>query len=356
MKTHAIIPLFIPHLGCPHACAFCNQQVITARQHPPTIQQVEETIETWLSTLEHRPGIQQIDLAFYGGSFTGIPAEQQEAYLSVAKDYKAAGRIREIHLSTRPDCIDEATLDRLAHYTVDAIELGAQSFDDAVLRETQRGHTAAQTRHAAALIHQRGITLGIQLMVGLPGETRESCIYSAEETLALGGKLGRIYPLVILSGTPLASWYRAGAFQPISQEEAVLRAVSIYRRWASGGMQILRVGLKSTDLMAPQDSESSAILGGAYHPAFRQLVESAIAREDMEMEISEFLAKMPPEFPSNHGNSIVISAHSSWISNLSGHQGTNRKYFLAKYPQLQMIFQSDPTLPRGKITLSKKEY
>ncbi len=141
MKKHAIIPIFIPHKGCPHACVFCNQNAITARTADVTPEDVRRTADEWLSTLEGR-GLEEIELSFFGGSFTGIPIEQQSAFLAVAKEYKDAGRIDKIHLSTRPDYIDEVILDNLKAYGADVIELGVQSFDPDVLRLSERGHAA----------------------------------------------------------------------------------------------------------------------------------------------------------------------------------------------------------------------
>ena len=175
MKQHAIIPIFIPHKGCPNDCIFCNQKKITARQAAVTGEDVKNTIETWLSTLEPR-GVKTIEVAFFGGSFTGIPMAEQSAYLSIAKAYKDAGRIHKIHMSTRPDYINKEILDNLRAYDVDVIELGVQSLDDHVLNKAGRGHNAAVVYESSRLIKEYGFELGIQLMIGLPGDTLETCI------------------------------------------------------------------------------------------------------------------------------------------------------------------------------------
>ncbi len=147
MKKHAIIPIFIPHLGCPNDCVFCNQRKITARTTAPTQEAVRETIEEWLTTLDHERT--EIEVAFYGGSFTGLEIEEQSIYLAVAKDYLDAGKVDGIHLSTRPDYINEEILDNLKKYGVSTIELGVQSFDDDVLRASNRGHDSAVVYKAA---------------------------------------------------------------------------------------------------------------------------------------------------------------------------------------------------------------
>ncbi|MEG0157656.1 MAG: radical SAM protein, partial [Anaerovoracaceae bacterium] len=184
MKKHAIIPIFIPHEGCPNDCVFCNQKIITARSKPVAKEDVHNIIETYLPTLEGR-GIRTIEVAFFGGSFTGIPMAQQEEYLRVAYAYKQQGKIDKIHLSTRPDYINEEILDLLCAYGVDVIELGVQSFDPQVLSLSKRGHDEETISRAAKLIVQRGIQLGIQLMIGLPGDTKEKAMRSAREAAKL---------------------------------------------------------------------------------------------------------------------------------------------------------------------------
>lgn len=256
MKQHAIIPIFIPHRGCPNDCVFCNQRSITARQDTVTPEDAKNTIETWLSTLEgHTP---TIEVAFFGGSFTGIPMEEQTAFLKVAKAYKDAGRIHKIHLSTRPDYIDRPILDQLRRFDVDVIELGVQSFDDDVLRTSGRGHGSAVTYESSRLIQEYGFTLGIQLMIGLPGDTLEKDLYSARETVKIGPALARLYPTVILKDTALYDMYLAGVYQPMSQDDAVLRTKEMYKILDAAGIQIIRVGLKSSDLITAQAATPAA--------------------------------------------------------------------------------------------------
>ena len=195
MKKHAIIPIFIPHRGCGHECVFCNQRLITARQPDVTPEDVRSILDTRLSTMQRladplesdsvtspdsapgadgrpeRPGLETIEAAFYGGSFTGLPMEEQAAFLAVTKEYKDSGRIDKIHLSTRPDYIDSAILDQLRAFGVDTIELGVQSFDPEVLELSRRGHSVDDIYRACELIKSYGFELGIQLMIGLPGDS-----------------------------------------------------------------------------------------------------------------------------------------------------------------------------------------
>ena len=272
MKTHAIIPVFISHRGCPNDCVFCNQKRITARTGDVTPADARRTIEEHLSTIE-KMNLETVELAFFGGSFTGIPLEEQRAFLALAREYKDAGKIHKIHLSTRPDYINEEILDNLKHYGADVIELGVQSFDEEVLRLSGRGHDAAVVYESSALIKEYGFTLGIQLMAGLPGDSLEKCIFSARETVRIAPEIARIYPTVVIRDTSLHDMMLAGTYTPLSEEEAINRSKAMYEILDAAGINIIRVGLKSSDIMASET---------AFHPAFRQLVEGRIARERLE--------------------------------------------------------------------------
>lgn len=378
MKKHAIIPIFIPHRGCPNDCVFCNQRKITAHQTPVLPEDVHGTVETWLSTLEPRH-METIELAFFGGSFTGIPVEEQTAFLQVAKAYKDAGRIHRIHLSTRPDYISREILDNLKRWGVDVIELGVQSFDEDVLKASGRGHDAACVYESSRLIQEYGFTLGIQLMIGLPGDTMEKDIYSARETVKIGPSIARLYPTVVIRDTALYDMYLAGAYTPMPEDNAVERTKAMYQILDAAGINIIRVGLKSSDIIADTGRQGStnsdtrpdfdgssctvaapsSIAPGTFHPAFRQLVEGAIARESLE-------AQLLPLFPEMHSKPKADSALQSHQSdtvpdpavcpsayfvsnaksrnNLFGHKSANRVYFAKKYPGLNIKYVTDTQL------------
>lgn len=271
MKKHAIIPIFISHRGCPNDCVFCNQKKITARQGDVTEEDVRNTIKTYLSTLNDM-NMETIELSFFGGSFTGIPIEEQSRFLAIAYEYKQRGIIDKIHMSTRPDYIDREILDNLKKYSVDVIELGVQSFDDAVLEKSNRGHSAAAVYDACRLIKEYGFTLGIQLMIGLPGDSLESCIYSARETVKIAPEIARLYPTIIIEDTELLEMYRRGEYSPLTLDEAVAVTKEMYRILDAAGINIIRVGLKSTDII----NEDGAITGGTYHPAFGSLSKAPL--------------------------------------------------------------------------------
>lgn len=343
MKKHAIIPIFIPHKGCPNDCVFCNQKKITARQDAITGADVENTIETWLSTLETRK-LATIEIAFFGGSFTGIPMEEQSAYLSIAKKYKDAGRIHKIHMSTRPDYIDEKILDNLKRCGADTIELGVQSFDDRVLALSNRGHDSAAVYKACQLIKEYGFELGIQLMIGLPADSLETCLYSARETVKIGPSIARLYPTIVIRDTELYEQYLRGEYTPLSQEEAILRTKEMYKILEEAGINIIRVGLKSSDII----NESGDISGGTFHPAFRQLVEGEIARERIEEKLAG------TDFDRKVRTKVTFYANSKSFSNLIGNSGRNKKFFLEKYPHLNILYKVNDLLTDNQFEVEIK--
>ena len=352
MKKHAIIPIFIPHRGCPHDCVFCNQRKITARTEYVTPDDAGKIIDTWLTTL--RPAVPSedavlhekntVEAAFYGGSFTGLDLEEQSAFLRVTYEYKQKGLIDKVHLSTRPDYIDRNILDNLRRYSVDTIELGVQSFDDEVLRKSNRGHTREDVFRACELIKEYGFELGIQLMIGLPGDTAETCIMSAEETARLKPSLARLYPTIVLDDTQLYEMYRRKEYEPLSREEAVERTKEMYKILDDAGITIMRVGLKSTEIIG----EGGAVNGGTYHPAFRQLVEGEIARERIVPMLD---AICEDAAAAEEGSKTVVTVYSNslWFSDMIGHKACNRRFFEGKYPQLSIHYKKDENLPDGRF-------
>lgn len=339
MKKHAIIPIFISHRGCPHDCVFCNQKKITARNGDVSPEDARRTIDQHLSTLEPI-GVETIEIAFFGGSFTGIPMDEQKAFLEIAKEYKDSGRVKKIHLSTRPDYIDRVILDNLQSYSVDVIELGVQSFNPEVLRLSERGHTPEIVYESSGLIKSYGFELGIQLMIGLPGDSLEKCLFSARETVKVGPKIARLYPTVVIKDTKLYDDFLSGDYRPLTEEEAVDRCKEMYLILDSAGINIIRVGLKSSEIMESQT---------AFHPAFRQLVEGRIAREQLEKQLLELPGLSDPILRCS------FLSNEKCLNNMFGHKGCNKKYFREKYPQVHINYQGIPTLKDNeyKVEIAK---
>ncbi len=266
-----ILPVFVPHLGCPHACVFCNQRRISGTQQPATAEDVKNSIAQAAAFL---PEGGKRQLAFYGGSFTAIPAQEQEALLAAAKEALDRGEIDAIRLSTRPDAIDDTVLRRLQFYGVETVELGAQSMDDTVLRLSGRGHTAAAVERASRQIKAAGFQLILQMMTGLPGATDETDVETARRLIALEPDGVRIYPTVIVKDTALYESFRAGTYREHTVEDAVRVCAKIVPLFEAAGIPVIRLGLNPTEELS-----GGAAAGGAYHPALGELVKSRILLE-----------------------------------------------------------------------------
>ena len=270
---HVIIPIFIAHLGCPHTCVFCDQTRISGTGLAAAGRidgaAVRRITGEYLASL--RPGEHVVELAFYGGTFTAIPAARQIELLTAARDLKQAGLIQSIRCSTRPDAVDEAVLRRLADFGLDTIELGVQSLDDAVLRASGRGHDAAAVEAASRLIQSFGLTLGHQIMPGLPGADAASDRATARSSIALAPAQVRIYPTLVIRGTPLEKLYRRGDYEPMTLAAALDLTGEIMALYEAAGIRILRVGLQGTEAIAP----GADLVAGPWHPAFRELAVSA---------------------------------------------------------------------------------
>lgn len=266
---HYNIPIFISHFGCPNDCVFCNQKKINGRETDVTTDDIKNIIETYLKTL---PKKSKKEVAFFGGTFTGISIKLQEEYLSVVYEYIKEGLIDGIRLSTRPDYIDEEIVKMLKRYGVTTVELGVQSLDENVLKKTHRFYPMEKVFIASKLIKDAGIELGIQLMLGLPGSTDESDYLSAVKTVGLEPDIARIYPTLVIKETEMADMFKQGTYIPLTLEDAVKRCKKIYSLLDYNGINIVRVGLQPTDDL--NDDEN--VLGGPFHPAFRELVVGEI--------------------------------------------------------------------------------
>jgi len=332
MKNHANIPIFLPHKGCPNDCVFCNQKVITAKLNPLSKDEVINIIETYLSTLLVN-NTKTIEIAFFGGSFTGIPIEEQKEYLKIAKDYMNRGLVHRIRLSTRPDYINEEILEHLKFFGVSTIELGVQSFDDNVLKLSNRGHNSQCIYQSSELIKQNGFDLGIQLMIGLPGDSRRKSVESAKKTVKIGPKDVRIYPTMVLPGTKLEEMYHKGEYNPLIIEEAIETTKQMYLIFKTAGINIIRVGLKSTDYIG----KGKNVVAGDYHPAFRQLVEGDLIKDILEDQLKGAFKK------------AVFYCNNSNLSTMVGNRKCNKIYFEKKYPNKLFEFRTDNQLGKDEF-------
>lgn len=267
-----VIPVFIPHQGCPHTCIFCNQFRITGRSEdtPVTAEQVRRIIDQWLSRSPARAMENDVQVAFYGGSFTGLPRSRQEELLSTVAPYLASGRVRMVRLSTRPDYVDAETVTFLRNHGVAVVELGVQSMDPAVLEVSERGHSAEQTGEALQLLRTGGMQVGVQLMVGLPRQTTGSLRHTMKQVTVLRPDFVRIYPVLVLRNSALAAMLERGEYRPLSLAKAVIQTARMKDFFDGRGIRVVRMGLQ------PSPELEKSLVAGPYHPAFGELVNARI--------------------------------------------------------------------------------
>ncbi|QCX32246.1 radical SAM protein [Caloramator sp. E03] len=336
-KRYYIIPIFVPHLGCPHDCIFCNQKKITGNTKEVTKSDVEKTIAQYLSTIDRKNSF--VEISFFGGSFTGIPLDYQNELLSVAKAALDDGKIDDIRLSTRPDYINEYILQNLKRFGVGVIELGVQSMDDEVLKMAERGHTSNDVIKSSNLIKKFGFKLGHQMMIGLPNDNIEKDIFTANEIIKLKPDFVRIYPALVIKGTELESLYLKGLYTPLSVEEAVEICKKIYILFVKNDIQIIRIGLQRSE----EINMDNDVIAGPFHPAFRELVESSIYMSIIDYTIQKYF---------NLENNIFININPKEISKLLADK---KKYFnilKLSYSTKQIKICQDNSIDRYEIAIS----
>lgn len=305
------IPIFIPHLGCGHSCTFCNQRTISGIEKDMawTENQVKGIIDSWLGRAEH---YDRIEIAFFGGSFTGIPSALQDNYLSIADAYVEKGLVHGIRLSTRPDYLSDEVLRRLKAHHVTLVEIGVQSYSDLVLKATQRGHDAQCIDEALHRLSAAEIPYGIQLMIGLPEDTYESWIETVEKTIEARPVCVRIYPTLVLEDTDLAVGYKKGLYKPLSMDQAVDYAAEAYSRFMAADLPVIRMGLQASEDL----SKEGNVLAGPYHDAFRSLVETEIYKRMIKRDLENGLV----------GNRQYVRVNSRHVSFFSGHKRSNLEW------------------------------
>ena len=285
MKKEYIIPIFVPHLGCPNDCTFCNQKKISGQTKNVKAEDVKNTIEYYLNNF--KDDNKYIEVAFFGGSFTGIDVDKQKELLSVAYEYIKNKKIDSIRISTRPDYINKEILKMLKSYGVKTIELGVQSTNDYILNKSKRGHTFEDVKKASKLIRKNGFILGHQMMVGLPESTRQDEINTAKDLIKLKPKIVRIYPVLVIKGTQLEKDYESGEYTPLTVEQAVETAKDLLVLFNKKKINVIRIGLQNTNEITDPNSKESQVVAGPYHPAFRQLVESRLWYDNIANEIKK---------------------------------------------------------------------
>ncbi len=331
MRTYHI-PIFVPHKGCPHDCVFCNQRHITGHTADTSADDVVRIIEDNLSTMA---GEYYAEVAFFGGSFTGIEIEKQTKLLKAAYPYIANGSVAGMRCSTRPDYIDDSILTNLKKYRMSCIELGVQSTDPEVLALSHRGHTYEDVVKAAKLIKAYDIELGLQMMLGLPGDTYDKMLKTAEDLIALKPSCVRLYPTLVVPDTALHKMYENESYTPLTIEETVEILSDIIPMFEREDISIIRVGLQTTDEI------NETTVKGPYHPAIRELAEGRIIRKLIENHL-------PAE-----ADNIEVTCSPQRVSQVIGHQKCNKLFFKEKY-NLNLMVHSDNSLDYNKLKFCDK--
>ena len=334
-----IIPIFIPQQGCRQRCIFCHQPYITgvALHAPVTPADVRQALDTALAEPKSRKKGAQFEAAFYGGTFTGLALNVQEQLLQTVQPYLKRGEIVGIRLSTHPNMFNERILALLAAYRVTTVELGVQSFDPLVLQNAARGHTGAEAEEIVRKLQNEGMAVVVHLMLGLPGASAESDLQSAAKTIALRPAAVRLHPTLVLRQTRLADLYQQQQYAPLSLAAAVSLCQEMVKRLRAQQIPIIRIGLQPTVSLAQN------LIAGPYHPAIRQLVESALAYEEM----AALCANQP--FPEKEVTFYVAPQD---LSTMRGQKNANLTNLQRQFGFRRVAVAPDVTLPRGELRLA----
>ena len=335
MKKQYIIPIFVPHLGCPNDCVFCNQKSISGQAKQVTKEDVKNIIEEHLKYIKKDS---KVEVAFFGGSFTGIEDAKQEELLSTAYEYIKQKKVDSIRISTRPDYIDKKILKRLKKYKVKTIELGVQSANDYILKKAGRGHTFEDVVKASKLIRWYGFELGHQMMVGLPESTTVDEINTAKQLIKLKPKMVRIYPVLVIKNTKLEKDYNDGKYKPLTVTQAVEVCKELVKLFVKKHIEVIRIGLQPTDTITNPDDDKSEVVAGPFHPAFRQLVESGMWYDVIVEKIKQLNTKV---------KEVVVTVNPADVNNVIGQRKDNINNLRDVY-DVNLIVKADEKIKQGK--------
>lgn len=336
MKKEYVIPIFVPHLGCPNDCSFCNQKSISGKQKMITVQEIKKTINFFLDNIKDKNSYKEV--AFFGGSFTGIEYDTQEKFLKTVYRYIKEKKIDSIRVSTRPDYIDKKELRLLKKYKVKTIELGVQSANDYILKKIGRGHTFEDVKKASKMIRWGGFKLGHQMMVGLPDSTKIDDINTAKQLIKLKPKIVRIYPVLVIKGTQLEKDYLKGEYEPITLVQAVETCKELVALFNKKKIEVIRIGLQTTDEISDPSNTASEVVAGPYHPAFRQLVESELWYDSIVAQIKELSVKV---------KEVLVTVNPLDANNVIGHKKENAIKLKELY-NVDLVVEQDEEIKQGK--------
>jgi len=321
MLRHYNIPIFIPELACPFQCVYCDQRKITGQKNLLKDNEILQNIEQHLNSFKAEN--REVQLAFFGGTFTGLDMAEQEHYLKLIQPFIQAQSIQGIRISTRPDYINLPNLKLLKNYGVTHIELGAQSLVEEVLAASYRGHSVDDVRRAAELIRKEGFVLGLQMMIGLPEDSQERSMQTAQRIVEFGAKESRIYPTIVIRGTNLAKLWEQGKYQALSTEEAIEQSAKLLQFFEENKVKVLRVGLYPSDEL----SEQGEAVAGPEMPHFKEKVLSRIWKNNLVNGL-DFSKKE---------KSLNVAVNPTEYNFAVGFAASNRKYLESYFPKVKFI-------------------
>ena len=334
-----IIPIFLPHAGCPHQCVFCNQVSITGTKHEAVNQsKIRTQIQEFLKykTESRKP----VQIAFFGGNFLGLKLEEIISWLALAGEFVSQGLVDGIRFSTRPDTIDATRLGVLDNYPVSIVELGVQSMDDDVLALAERGHSAADTVRAVEALKSRQLGIGLQMMVGLPGDSEARSLATARKIADLDPDCVRVYPTVVVENSRLAHWFKKGEYQPLSLEAAVGLVKKVYLIFQKEGIAVIRMGLQATDDL----EDGSTVLAGPHHPAFGHMVYSEIFYDKTAATI---------ESENRVGDKLTILVNPRSVSKMRGLNNSNIKKLKKQFRFYSVDVRADMSLGKEEVNIER---
>ncbi|MFA5074300.1 MAG: radical SAM protein [Nitrospirota bacterium] len=332
-----IIPFFIPNAACKHQCIFCDQKAITGEKRPPSSSEIPAKIDEYLRT---KSRIDPVQIAFYGGSFTALPLAVQQSYLEAIQPFIQSKQIQTIRISTRPDCITTDILLFLKKYHVTIVELGAQSLNNDILKRSGRGHTADDTIKSFRLLKEYGFSCGLQVMVGLPGDSKKIFEQTITTVIKMTPDFIRLYPLLVIKGTRMEKEYNDGKYEPLSLENAVSVCKNALRMCRAAEIPVIRIGLQPTEEL----EQHGTIIAGPYHPAFRQLVESAIFLEEMQKALAH----------SNETGKAIFYVHPLDLSAALGQNRSNVVQLEKEFKRPVLIVPNKTIKKRGSFVTTDK--
>lgn len=336
MKRQYIIPIFVPHLGCPNDCVFCNQKSISGQVKQMKAEDVKKIIEEHLKYINRENS--KIEVAFFGGSFTAIEETKQIELLKAANEYISKGLVQSIRISTRPDYINKKILKTLKKYHVKTIELGVQSSNDYILARAGRGHNFKDVIKASKLIRWHRFTLGHQMMVGLPESTSSDDINTAKDLVKLKPKIVRIYPVLVIKNTKLEKLYENGEYKALTVTQAVETCKELVKIFSKKNIEVIRIGLQPTDTISDISNEKSEVVAGPFHPAFRQLVESGLWYDVIVEKIKKLNVKV---------RKVNIIVNPVDVNNVIGHKKENINNLKIVY-NVDLKVNADESIKQGK--------